>query len=67
MEHLNSSWVFDWNVCKVIMKWFHDLLQVTINLKLEHEKPDKARIDVFHYAGGLVEYVLWLNNEKVPS
>ena len=54
-------------MCKMTMKWFHDLLQVTINLKQEHENPDKSRTDVFHFAGGLVEYVLWLNNEKVPS
>jgi len=40
-------------------------VQVTINLQQEHENPEKIRSNTYHFSGGLVEYVLWLNNDKV--
>ena len=40
-------------------------VQVTINLQQEHENLEKIRSNTYHFSGGLVEYVLWLNNDKV--
>lgn len=40
--------------------------QVTINLKQEDENPDRVRENVYHFAGGLVEYIEWLNQDKKP-
>lgn len=40
--------------------------QVTISLKQEDENTDKARENLYHFAGGLVEYIGWLNKDKKP-
>ncbi|KAH7373687.1 hypothetical protein KP509_17G068700 [Ceratopteris richardii] len=40
--------------------------KVTIRLKQEDGNPDKARENVYHFAGGLVEYIQWLNKDKKP-
>lgn len=42
------------------------LTQVTIYLKQDHANPEKIRSNTYHFSGGLSEYVLWLNNDKVP-
>ncbi|KAJ7558847.1 hypothetical protein O6H91_04G058500 [Diphasiastrum complanatum] len=39
--------------------------EVTITLKQEDEDPEKVRFSEYHFAGGLVEYVVWLNQDKV--
>ncbi len=41
------------------------LLQVTISLNQEHPDAEKTRSVLYHFSGGLVEYVLWLNHDKV--
>lgn len=46
-----------------IYDWF---VQVTINLMQEHANSEKVRSNAYHFSGGLNEYVLWLNNDKVP-
>ncbi|KAI5064340.1 hypothetical protein GOP47_0021010 [Adiantum capillus-veneris] len=38
--------------------------QVAIRLKQEDENPDKARENFYRFAGGLVEYIGWLNKDK---
>lgn len=38
--------------------------QVTINLQQENENSEKIRSNKYHFSGGLVEYVLWLNHDK---
>lgn len=40
-------------------------LQLTISLKKEDNDPEKNQYDEHYYAGGLVEYVDWLNTDKV--
>jgi len=40
-------------------------LQLTITLLKEDTDPDKAQYNKYFYAGGLVEYVKWLNGDKV--
>ncbi|MCO5601315.1 hypothetical protein L7F22_055434 [Adiantum nelumboides] len=40
--------------------------QVAIHLKQEDENPDKARENLYHFTGGLVEYIGWLNKDKKP-
>ncbi|KAL9273293.1 DNA gyrase subunit B, chloroplastic/mitochondrial-like protein [Drosera capensis] len=40
--------------------------KLTINLSKEDENPDKNQHNQYCYAGGLVEYVKWLNIEKKP-
>lgn len=40
-------------------------LQVTISLKKEDEDPEKSQYTEYFYAGGLTEYVSWLNTDKV--
>ena len=40
-------------------------LQVTISLKREDEDPEKSQCTEYFYAGGLKEYVSWLNIDKV--
>lgn len=40
--------------------------EVTIFLKQIDENPDKTRENEYHYGGGLVEYVCWLNTDKKP-
>ncbi|KVI03416.1 DNA gyrase B subunit, C-terminal [Cynara cardunculus var. scolymus] len=39
---------------------------LTITLKKEDEDPEKNRYDEYCFAGGLVEYVKWLNADKQP-
>ncbi|BBM99346.1 DNA gyrase subunit B [Marchantia polymorpha subsp. ruderalis] len=38
--------------------------EVTINLKQLSDKSDKVKSNEYHFAGGLNEYVLWLNQDK---
>ena len=40
-------------------------LQLTITLKKEDSDPEKNQYNEYYYAGGLVEYVKWLNVDKV--
>lgn len=40
-------------------------LQLTITFKKEDDDPEKIQSSEYFYAGGLVEYVKWLNTEKV--
>ena len=40
-------------------------LQLTIALKKEDSDPDKNQYNEYFYAGGLIEYVTWLNTDKV--
>ena len=40
-------------------------LQVTISLKNEDDDPEKNQYTEQFYAGGLSEYVSWLNTDKV--
>jgi DNA gyrase/topoisomerase IV subunit B len=40
-------------------------VQVTINLQQENENSEKIQSNTYHFSGGLVEYVLWLNHDKV--
>lgn len=42
-----------------------NLSQLTINLKKEDGDPEKIQSNEYFYAGGLVEYVKWLNIDKV--
>ncbi|XP_030482750.1 DNA gyrase subunit B, chloroplastic/mitochondrial isoform X2 [Cannabis sativa] len=39
---------------------------LTINLRKEDSDPDKVQSNEYFYAGGLVEYVKWLNTDKKP-
>ncbi|CAK7340241.1 unnamed protein product [Dovyalis caffra] len=40
--------------------------KLTISLKKEDNDPEKNQYDEHFYAGGLVEYVNWLNTDKKP-
>ncbi|XP_019059708.1 PREDICTED: DNA gyrase subunit B, mitochondrial-like isoform X2 [Tarenaya hassleriana] len=40
--------------------------KVTITLKKEEEDPEKGLYTEYFYAGGLTEYVIWLNTDKKP-
>lgn len=40
--------------------------KLTITLKKEDEDPEKGQYDEYFYAGGLTEYVTWLNTDKKP-
>lgn len=40
-------------------------MQLTIALSKESEDPEKNQYNEYYYAGGLVEYVKWLNTDKV--
>uniref|UniRef100_A0A7C9E0D9 DNA gyrase subunit B n=1 Tax=Opuntia streptacantha TaxID=393608 RepID=A0A7C9E0D9_OPUST len=40
--------------------------KLTITLSKEDEDPEKNRYSEFYYAGGLIEYVKWLNADKKP-
>lgn len=40
-------------------------LQLRITLKKEDNDPEKNQYNEYLYAGGLVEYVKWLNTDKV--
>ncbi|KAL8167815.1 hypothetical protein V2J09_009314 [Rumex salicifolius] len=40
--------------------------KLTITLKKEAEDPEKNLYNEYYYAGGLVEYVKWLNTDKKP-
>lgn len=44
---------------------FSCYLQLTIALSKESEDPEKNKYNEYYYAGGLVEYVKWLNTDKV--
>ena len=44
---------------------YYRSVQVTINLQQENANPEKTRSNTYHFSGGLVEYVLWLNHDKV--
>ncbi|XP_062111958.1 DNA gyrase subunit B, chloroplastic/mitochondrial-like [Humulus lupulus] len=39
---------------------------LTINLRKENCDPDRVQSNEYFYAGGLVEYVKWLNTDKKP-
>uniref|UniRef100_A0A2P2LWT1 DNA topoisomerase (ATP-hydrolyzing) n=1 Tax=Rhizophora mucronata TaxID=61149 RepID=A0A2P2LWT1_RHIMU len=39
--------------------------KLTITLRKEDDDPEKSQYDEYYYGGGLVEYVNWLNNDKV--
>lgn len=41
------------------------ILQLTITLAKEDADSKKAQSNEYCYAGGLVEYVKWLNTDKV--
>lgn len=45
--------------------WAFLLFQLTIALKKEDIDPEKIQCNEYFYAGGLVEYVKWLNADKV--
>ncbi|KDP29252.1 hypothetical protein JCGZ_16641 [Jatropha curcas] len=40
--------------------------KLTITLKKEDNDPEKNQYDEYYFAGGLVEYVKWLNTDKKP-
>ncbi|GAB4851754.1 hypothetical protein Ancab_031156 [Ancistrocladus abbreviatus] len=40
--------------------------KLTITLRKEDEDPEKSQYNEYCYAGGLIEYVKWLNIEKKP-
>ncbi|GAV57956.1 DNA_gyraseB domain-containing protein/DNA_gyraseB_C domain-containing protein/Toprim domain-containing protein/HATPase_c domain-containing protein [Cephalotus follicularis] len=40
--------------------------KLTIALKKEDRDPEKNQFNEYCYAGGLVEYVKWLNTDKIP-
>ncbi|KMT15187.1 hypothetical protein BVRB_3g063000 [Beta vulgaris subsp. vulgaris] len=40
--------------------------KLTIALSKESEDPEKNKYNEYYYAGGLVEYVKWLNTDKRP-
>ncbi|CAL5420619.1 unnamed protein product [Camellia sinensis] len=40
--------------------------EITIALKKEDTDPEKNQYSEYYYAGGLVEYVKWLNTDKKP-
>ncbi|XP_030926180.1 DNA gyrase subunit B, chloroplastic/mitochondrial-like [Quercus lobata] len=40
--------------------------KLTIALKKEDSDPDKNQYNEYFYAGGLIEYVTWLNTDKKP-
>lgn len=40
--------------------------QVKITLKQENKDAENVNYNEYHYAGGLVEYVCWLNRDKAP-
>ncbi|XP_059462953.1 DNA gyrase subunit B, chloroplastic/mitochondrial-like [Corylus avellana] len=40
--------------------------KLTITLKKEDNDPEKNQYNEYFYAGGLVEYVTWLNTDKKP-
>ncbi|CAO2831599.1 unnamed protein product [Amaranthus hypochondriacus] len=40
--------------------------KLTIALSKESEDPEKNQYNEYYYAGGLVEYVKWLNTDKKP-
>lgn len=40
-------------------------MQVTISLKKEDDDPERDLYSEYFYAGGLIEYVSWLNTDKV--
>ncbi|KAK6933999.1 DNA topoisomerase, type IIA, subunit B, domain 2 [Dillenia turbinata] len=40
--------------------------ELTITLKKEEEDPEKNQYNEYCYAGGLIEYVKWLNTDKKP-
>ncbi|CAA7033965.1 unnamed protein product [Microthlaspi erraticum] len=40
--------------------------KVTISLKREDDDPEKNQYTEYYYAGGLTEYVSWLNKDKNP-
>lgn len=40
-------------------------LQLRITFKKEDEEPEKIQCNEYYYAGGLVEYVSWMNADKV--
>ncbi|KAI4386571.1 hypothetical protein MLD38_004493 [Melastoma candidum] len=40
--------------------------KLRITFKKEDEEPDKIQYNEYYYAGGLVEYVSWLNADKSP-
>ncbi|EEF40205.1 DNA gyrase subunit B, chloroplastic/mitochondrial [Ricinus communis] len=40
--------------------------KLTITLKKEDNDPEKNQYDEYFYAGGLIEYVKWLNTDKKP-
>lgn len=40
-------------------------MQVTISLKKEDDDPERDLYSEYFYAGGLTEYVSWLNTDKV--
>ncbi|KAL5546611.1 hypothetical protein UlMin_006298 [Ulmus minor] len=39
---------------------------LSITLKKEDSDPEKIQSNEYYYAGGLVEYVKWLNTDKIP-
>lgn len=45
--------------------WAYLLFQLTIVLKKDDIDPEKIQHAEYFYAGGLVEYVKWLNADKV--
>ena len=44
---------------------FSQSMQLTITLKKEDADVEKNQYNEYYYAGGLVEYVRWLNTDKV--
>ena len=44
---------------------WYEPLQLTITLTKEDDDVEKNQYNEYCYAGGLVEYVAWLNSDKV--
>ncbi|KAF9621929.1 hypothetical protein IFM89_029149, partial [Coptis chinensis] len=40
--------------------------ELTITLRKEDDDPEKTQHNEYYYAGGLLEYVKWLNSDKKP-
>lgn len=63
---------FLWLIIVLVFTYFKahfllwlDILQLSITLKKEDIDPEKIQFNEYYYAGGLVEYVKWLNTDKV--
>ena len=60
--NMKFLWFFVFHSLQSPVTW---PLQLTIALKKEDSDPDKNQYNEYFYAGGLIEYVTWLNTDKV--